>query len=369
MVERLQDQLRQLMSQDRVKHAIVAVESTDKSFRWVGTAGDAYLDGTPMQEDTPFWIASVTKLYIATAVMKLYERGNIRLQNPMATYLPASLIDGLHCVNGVDHTDNITVRHLLSHTSGLPEYLESPSRGQLSLFDRAIEQDRSWAIEEVLQIVRDLKPYFPPQPLEAKRQKARYSDTNFQLLIEIIEAVTGKRVNEAFAELIYGPLNLKNTLHPHELEETTPKPATLWHDDQPLDRPLAMASFRDLCSTADDLLAFMRALIRDEVFDDSSTRMTMMENFNRFGFSLSPVAPSWPIEYGLGIMRFRIPRIFSPLRATPDMVGHTGVSGSWLFYSSQLEVLLCGTVDQLTAPDVPFRFVPNLLRTLDAARR
>lgn len=63
VAERLQELLVRLMQTKHVKHAVLAVERGDDSFRWIGTAGIANPDGTPMREDTPFWIARVTKLY------------------------------------------------------------------------------------------------------------------------------------------------------------------------------------------------------------------------------------------------------------------------------------------------------------------
>ena len=64
------------------------------------------------------------------------------------------------------------------------------------------------------------------------------------------------------------------------------------------------------------------------------------------------------------MMRMTMPRIFSPFRAVPSMEGHTGVNGSWLFHSPELDAIIAGTVDQMTAGAVPFRFVPKLLAML-----
>ena len=69
-----------------------------------------------------------------------------------------------------------------------------------------------------------------------------------------------------------------------------------------------------------------------------------------------------PIEYGLGIMRFRLPRLFTGMRRMPAVIGHTGSTGAWLFYCEELDLLLAGTVDQATAGAIPYRVVPKLLR-------
>ncbi|MFW5973128.1 MAG: serine hydrolase domain-containing protein [Bacteroidota bacterium] len=363
--------LDELVSRKNIHHAVLAIESGDGALRWLGARGEAHPDGTPMTPETPYWIASVTKMYIATAVLKLHERGLIELDARIADYLPGSLVDGIHRLKGVDYSDRITVRHLLGHSSGLPDFLEEHAKGEKNLFDKIIEQDFSWTIEEAMALVRDeLTPYFPPQPLDADRQKIRYSDTNYQLLIAIVEAVSGKSIDQAFRELIYVPLGLEETHHPGTSDREG-QPATLWAGDERLDIPLAMKAFGDLSSTVSDQLRFMRGLVRGEVFDNPSTFRLMTEHFNTFGFSLNPrpLTPGWPIEYGLGIMRFHLPRVFTPLHPTPAVVGHTGVSGSWLFYCEELDVVTAGTVDQATAAAVPFRFVPKLLRMLQTARR
>ncbi len=356
-----------LISKTHIKHAVVAVESGDRAFRWMRAAGEASPDGAPMQTDTPFWIASITKLFIAASMLKLYERGHVALDEPISTYLPASLIDGIHRLDGTDYAQQITVRHLLGHSSGLPEYLEERPDGEPSLFEQVIEQDRAWTIDDTMALVRRLTPYFPPQPLTADRQRIRYSDTNYQLLIAIIEAVTGTAIDKAFEDLLYTPLGLKNTFHAGTPRQPASGVATIWVEDQPLHIPRAMRSFGDLGSTADDLLRFMRGLIGGEVFENPEILDLMTEQWNRFGFSLNlrPVSPNWPIEYGLAMMRFRIPRAFAPLRPVPAVIGHTGATGSWLFYCPELDVYLTGTVDQVTAAGVPFQFIPKLLRVLE----
>ncbi len=361
----LQRLLQRLLQIKHVRHAVLAVERGDSSFRWIGAAGTANPAGTPMQEDTPFWITSVTKLYIATVILKLHEQGRLSIDERMAKYLPPSMIEGLHRTrDGVDHTDRITLRHLLGHASGLPDYIIIHGKGEKSLFARLLEDgDCSWSIAESMQIVRRVNsPLFPPQSLEAKKKGVSYSDTNFQLLIAVIEAVTEKPLPAVFEEMIYRPLGLKQTFHPGSAPAGSLPVATVWYRDQALDHlVLAMRSFGDLNSTAADLLTFMRALMQGQIFDQPSTLELMRGTWNRFGFSFSPVGPGWPMEYGLGMLRFRLPRLFTPLRPMPEVLGHTGASGAWLFYCPPLDLYLAGTVSQLIAAAMPYRIVPRIL--------
>ena len=103
----------------------------------------------------------------------------------------------------------------------------------------------------------------------------------------------------------------------------------------------------------------------------------MQSEWRRFGFPRDAAAlraPSWPIEYGLGIMRFhdpllkliaRMPRVIRPVYPAPPVVGHSGSTGSWLFHCPELDLLMSGTVDQATAGRVPYRLVPKILKAVD----
>lgn len=126
---RLERLLDALAASRGVPHAVLAVEATDGSFRWAGARGDARPGGPPMRVDTPYYIASIDKMFTAVAVLQLAERGRLRLDEPIAAYLPGALTSGLHRLDGRDRSDEITVRHLLSHTSGRASYLEDAPKG------------------------------------------------------------------------------------------------------------------------------------------------------------------------------------------------------------------------------------------------
>jgi hypothetical protein len=94
----------------------------------------------------------------------------------------------------------------------------------------------------------------------------------------------------------------------------------------------------------------------------------MHRRFNRFGFprSMTTVqSPAWPVEYGLGMMRFAPSRAMAAGRRLPPLLGHTGSTASWLWYSPPLGLLLAGTLDQATKAAFPFRSIPSALHGLD----
>jgi CubicO group peptidase (beta-lactamase class C family) len=259
--QRLQELLHRSVSRKGVRHAIIAIANGEGSFRWIGAAGEAKSDGRPMRNDTPFFIASVDKLFTAIVILKLCERGYVGLEEPISSYLPQAMLEGIHRSGGVDYTSSITIRHLLSHTSGLADWLEDRPTGGRSLVERLIQEgDRSLSIAEVLHMVRDqLAPHFPPQPMETTRQKVRYCDTNYMLLAAIIESVTGQLLHQVHEELLFRPLELRHTWlagYSRPLE-STPEPAILWIDNRPLEIPMMMRSFWGIYSTTDDTLRFL----------------------------------------------------------------------------------------------------------------
>ena len=368
--DRLNGLLRELASRKPIKQALIALERGDHSFQWAGAIGEAS-DGEQVQPDTPFFIASIDKLYNATITMLLIESSRLELDASISTYLPNAVTRGLHMLGGVDYSDQITVRHLLSHTSGLADWLEDYPKGGPSLFERVIEEgDMALSIEDLAVVVRDeLKPHFPPQDPLASGSKVRYSDTNFMLIAAIIEAVTGQPLHQVHEQLLLEPLDLRHTYFAGQSQPLDPTPAAmiLRANGQPVQLPRLMCSIRGMYSTAADTIAFLRAFIQNEIFQDTETLAAMQAHWQRFGFPLDRAAlrsPGWPIEYGLGIMRFQMPRLFSPRHPMPAVLGHTGSTGCWLFYCPELDMLLSGSVDEATAGAVPYRIVPKILNIL-----
>jgi D-alanyl-D-alanine carboxypeptidase len=368
ITERLQELLQRVVSRAPIKQAVIGVGTSDRSFTWTGATGEPTRDGSPMRSDTPFFLASIDKLWNATIAMKLSERGQLDLDARICTYLPPALTQGIHRLGGVDSSEQITVRHLLGHTSGLADWLEDRPKGGRSLIDRVLSAgDLALSLEDVTATVRDeLKPHFQPQDLSANRPKVRYSDTNYMLLIAVIEAVTGRPLHQVHDQLLVGPMSLRHTYFAGRSRplDPTPEPPVLRVDGRPLHVPLLLRSVWGIYSTAEDTLAFLRGFVRGEVFQNPATLSSMQQRWHRFGFPLDRAAlraPGWPIEYGLGIMRFRLPRIFTPLYAMPPVLGHTGSTGCWLFYCPELDVLLSGSVDEVTAGAMPYRIVPKIL--------
>ncbi|HTP00084.1 MAG TPA: serine hydrolase domain-containing protein, partial [Anaerolineales bacterium] len=196
-------------SSKQIRNCTLYVAKGDGSFSWSGAAGLASeASEAPMTTDTPIYLASITKLYTATAIMKLYEQGKLSLDDPMAKYLPEDLIHGIDVYQGHDYSDEVTIAQLLAQTSGLADYYtDKPDGGQDLFHIFMADPDRTWTVEELIARARtDLKPHFAPNT-----NQAYYADTNYALLGKIIESVTGKPLQDVYGEFFFQPLGLTHT--------------------------------------------------------------------------------------------------------------------------------------------------------------
>jgi D-alanyl-D-alanine carboxypeptidase len=160
-------------------------------FSWLGTAGAADLEGkTQLKADHVFRLGSVTKTYTAALIMKLYEAGELDLDNNLVRWYPE-----------YPGAEDITIRQLLNHTSGLYNYTED---GGFTL-KAMLRGKKSWQPEELLAVAREKEVYFAPGT------DHYYSNTNYILLGKIIEEITGQPLVEAYQDYIFTPLKLKNT--------------------------------------------------------------------------------------------------------------------------------------------------------------
>src|SRR5699024_8011829 len=122
-----------------------------------------------------------------TNVLLARERGVLHLSALDLHYLSTGTIASLHNCSGAALYPKITVRHLASHTTGLPDHFETLNAGTSLNTHVATGQELGWTFDDMIRTTRQQqRPYFKPQDLTASRQKARYSDTGFQLLIRIL---------------------------------------------------------------------------------------------------------------------------------------------------------------------------------------
>lgn len=356
-------------------HALtMSVISGDGALDWAGARGESRPGGPPMTPETPWFTASITKLFVAATVLRLVEERALALEDRIVDRLPARITARLHVLNGVDRTGDITVEHLLTHASGLPDFIEDhpappvPRPDRRPLVEQLVKDgDRDWTLDDTADRVRHLlRPHFAPQDLDGRKVRIRYSDTNYQLLVAIVAGVRDRPFADVLADLVLDPLELASTWLPGDRRGRAldDRVAALHSGADVVHFPRFFASIADLNATSGDLVRFLRAVTRGGLFRDPTTWGRMQARWHRFAFPRDRAAlrqPGWPIEYGLGVMRFQLPRFIPPFRTLPAVVGHSGSTGTWLFHAPEPDLYLVGSVNQVEAGAVPYRVVPKIL--------
>jgi CubicO group peptidase (beta-lactamase class C family) len=349
---RLQSLIEAQIGKGGIFNIVASLQSHDRHIDFRGAAGIAAPEeGAAMTPETPYFIASVTKLYTAAIIMQLHQEKCIDLDIPISAYLPASLIRSIHVYKGKDYSDRIKVFQLVNQTSGLADYeSDRPRGGRSVLDDLKAGQDRAIDTLEAMEIVRGLSPHFPP----GTPGRAYYSNANYRLLGAIIESVTGKSMAENFEERVIVPLGLQHT---YLFDWTAPRPgvtpATIYLKDQPANVPRYLSSNTSdggLVSTAPECITFLRGFFEGQLFHESF--LGRMMNWNKMFF---------PLRYGYGLMDFQLPRYFWP-RPLPEFIGHSGSTGSFAFTCPSRKLYLAGTVNQIASPAKPFFLMIDLVR-------
>lgn len=339
-----------------VKNCVLSVMTGDGSLVWAGAAGVAHrTDSAPMTPDTPIYVASVTKLYTATAVLLLQERGSLSLDDPMAKYLPPDLIGGIHQYGGTDYSTRVTIRQLLSHRSGIADYYEERAGDGKNLFELVTEDpDRTWTVNETIARARALKAHFAPGT------KTFYSDTNYQLLGKIVEAVTGRPLPAVFQEFFFAPLNLTHTHIGAQLAPAA-KPADVFDGMSDITEARANNAYwadGGMVSTAREMNLFLKALNEGRIIRPESLRS--MHDWHPWRF---------PLRYGLGTMSFELPRLVAISSGLHALWGHSGSTGSFLYRSDDLDLYMAGTLDQTEARVEAFLLLRRVMQAFEARQR
>lgn len=295
-----------------------------------------------------YFIASTSKLFTTAVILNLRSKGLLDLEDKISKYLDVETLKGLHFFKGQDYSNEISIKNLLAHTSGLPDYFQQKDSTGNSLETEITKgKDRFWSFEEAIAYSKLLKPLFKPNA----KGRANYSDTNFQLLGRIIENISGKSIAENYETLIFNPLGLAKTYLYKDINDSRPK--TLYFKEKELFIPKAMASFGPdggIVSTAMEMLTFVEAFFNGQFFPKAY--IEELKVWNRIFF---------PMQAGIGIHLFKLPWIFNPFGAVPSLIGHSGLSGALAYYSPKDELYIAGTVNQVAYPDTSFRLAINLI--------
>jgi|GEM_PF-698887 D-alanyl-D-alanine carboxypeptidase len=294
VAERLQQTLDRAVAKRRTSFpgAVLFVDTTEIE-DWAGASGIADIKTSdPMNPDSRFGIGSIAKPFVAVVILQLMEEGFVDLDARIGAYLPEDI------VSKVSFGDQITVRMLLNHTSGIAEWLTE------DVIQR-ITEDLSiiWELDELLILAQEQEPYFLPG------ESFAYSNTDYTLLGMIIEAITGNWWGDEVRARILEPLELANTIVREPGDNRIPDGLAHGYaemggdllDLTAADPSMAGAAGGNaMVSTTTDLAHFISTLLAGELFASQDTLDQMLEWVD------APDDNGFPYWYGLGLEKYVI---------------------------------------------------------------
>ena len=306
----------------------VAVLSIRDGTATSAVAGDANAAGDPIAADTPFRVGSISKPFVATIVLQLVDEGSVDLDEPLSTYLPNTPIGG-----------DVPIRMLLNHGSGLPNYSDQ-SAFIPDVFD---DRNRVFTPNEILAWVDGATTGEPGQSFA-------YSDTNYILLGQLIEQVTGTDLDTALRQRITEPLGLEATgfatveaANPDGLAAPWSSAGFDGDPDAAYDSIASAAwSAGSLTSTTGELATFLEALFAGNLVSPDA---------------LDEMTEAGPDGYGLGLGVLDHP-------SGTRFYGHDGgIFGFTSFVafdpSTGDTVVVLSNNDEVVAPDIALNIIDN----------
>ena len=287
----------------------------------------------------PFYTASIGKMFTAVSMAILKDKGQLDFEDLISEYLSDDIMKGLHVINDHSYANKITIAHLLQHKSGLADYFEDQTfTGQPKVIDALfIYPNKIWTPLELLQFYKNnLTSKFIPGT------DYHYTDTEYLLLGLIIERISGKPLHEFFMSEIFKPLDLTNTylnLKSTPLKKTGEMMKVMVGDMDISKYKSLSADWAGggIVSTNSDLITFFLGLMNERLITSESLKQ--MQNWTKESIGM---------EYGFGLRRITFKEL-SPNWRNMVVVGHSGVTGAFLYYSPELDTYISGSLNQVNA--------------------
>ncbi len=273
-----------------VKGIMVHIEYPNKKISWSGAIGYSdYHKKTKIQEDQPALIASTIKPYVSASILRLVEEDFTTIDAPIENIISKKSKELLQ-KDGYD-LKSITIKHLLSHTSGIQDYVHQDYVNKY--FDFITENKKHrWTREEQIKLTVDVA-----DPIGKAGDTFNYADANYLLLTEIIEHFTEKTFYSSMRELLYySKLNLNSTWF-YTLEKQPKNTKPLVHqyfgkynwDSYEIDPSFDLYGGGGIACTTKDLAQFFyhyfngnivkNKKVKDLIFTSVTTKDNKVDNY------------------------------------------------------------------------------------------
>ncbi|MBI9102218.1 MAG: beta-lactamase family protein [Spirochaetales bacterium] len=326
---------------ETITGALLLIDSAQKDYKEVfalGTVGQK-----PVKSDQPFHIASAGKSFTAALAGILIDDGALSLEDRVDHYLDAGVTGDLFKIAGKDYSDQVTVRNLLNHTSGVADYFSDPVHDSKPMSELILsEPERFWTPLDLIDFTRNYQ-----NPVGKPGETYHYSDTGYILLGLIIEQISGKPFHEMLKEKIFIPLSMDDTYLMFYAEPKNGKReiSDIWFEGVRINEYNSLSidwAGGGIISTLPDLSHFIRALNKYEIVSEET--MNLLYSFDHKFMR--------GIHYGNGFMEFHFEEYFPLLANLPHFRGHMGVLGTQMLYDRNADTVYICSFGSTDAPSI-----------------
>lgn len=326
----------------KISEGILLIENTNGDFSFSKAYGGKELT-------SPILMASITKLFTTTCILKLIEQEKLSLNDKVCNFFEPNILKGIHIYKGNDYSFELTVSDLLFQSSGLPDIF---SEGKDNIKNQIIQEDYYITFYDMISRVKNLKSHFPP----SEKNKAYYADINFDILGKIIEKLSALSLAQAYKTYIFEPLSLSKTFLPENESDRIPQ---MYYKDRIINRPKAVISSGasgGCVTNTQELMTFIKAFFGGELFDKGVFKR--LSSYNKLQFSMGP------IYYGGGYMQIPLDGVINFFMGKGELIGHSGSTGSFAFYYPIKDLFIVGDVNQIDNASLPIKLSMQLAMSI-----
>lgn len=348
-IKKLDKHFNKHLSFNKQKHPVanilVYLENEDRDFTYHKAFGQLSVDNKQkVEKDSPFKIASITKMFTAVLTLQLIEDGKLKKTDKVYDLLSGKdfvRFDDLHLFQGKSYGKHITVEQLLSHRSGLADIFEDTEKEFIAyVFENS---QNKWTPKALFDWyykneVNKMAHFIP-------NDNYYYSDTNYFLLGLIIEELTKKSLADVYRDKILKPVGMKHTYFEYyEPSKNVLAMPSAYIGNVEVNKSLNTSydwAGGGLVSTTHDLSLFVKALFEGKLFKNKAT--------------LDDMTKSYSERYGLGINFYRDKQYF----------GHFGFWGSGLLYNPKEKIVIVISFNQADLNFDVSKFLKKIISNLD----
>ena len=303
----------------------------------------------------PFHSASVGKFFTSVLIMKAINEQKISLDTTIESLLPSELLDHLFVFKDKDYRSEVTIKHLLGHTSGVNDYFESKTLDGSSFIQTVLDYPETFYTPQSLIEFTQTKQKAVGKPDD----KFHYSDTGYILLGLCCERIYKKEFAQIIQDEICIPLELKDTylcFYDERFKDHKLAPIYVNKVDVSLFTSLSCDfSGGGLHTTTQDLTRFLNALLDESMISTSSlNQMTQFNHKFRSG-----------MHYGLGMMELHFEEFFFLFKGLPRMIGHLGVTGVHAWIDPQTKTTIVMNVGNMSHMGKSFQTLITVVQLIE----